>query len=72
MINGTRFKVGDVVNTVAFTDCFGKYQPEVKGLTIASCTTVEGFAPHFRVKAVNLDNPFRWFEGAERFFEHDR
>ena len=64
------YTIGDKVNAVAFTDCFGKDVVAVLGLTVETVTeitSVYGAPTYYRIKAV--DGP-RMVEGATRFFEH--
>ncbi len=65
MMNG-HLTVGDNVIRKAFTDCFGKAQPTIAGLTVAEVHGIDNSAPHIRVKAVGAGG---YAEGAERFFE---
>lgn len=63
------FNVGDAVKAISFTDCFGKYQTELLGLTVAEVTEHArmGLPPYYRVKAIDAKGYTR-VEGAERYF----
>ena len=81
----TKFKIGDRVTALSFTDCFGNICPEQKNLVVESiryipikdCHMVELPPPriptkgYFRVKAVNIYDPWKFVEAAESFFEEE-
>jgi hypothetical protein len=68
------FKVGDKVRWLGFTDCFGKFHPEVRDLIVNRVRLVEPqtFAStmpsYYRVLAYEAEG-LGGVEGAERFFE---
>lgn len=66
-----KFHIGQTVTAKEFTDCFGKVQTAVSGLTVAEIRLIEpGCIPsYYRVKAVADAGSCRYVEGAESFFE---
>ena len=65
-----QFRVGDRVKAISFTDCFGKIQPEVRGLTVYSVEAVVNDCSHWRLVAIGPDG-LNYHEGAHRFFAAD-
>lgn len=71
-----KFKVGDRVKAIAFTNCFGKPVAEVSGLVVESVSKhggVYGVDEYFRLVARHPDRyaQVSMVEGAERFFAFD-
>lgn len=73
-----KFKLGDIVARNAFTDCFGKPQERIGGLTVTRVQYVPNdnpvmdpqFKPYYRVTAHDAKG-WQLCEGAERFFSLD-
>ena len=80
-----KFKIGDHVRSLSSVDCYGKNIPEQKNLVVESvryipikdCHMVELPPPriptkgYFRIKAVNIYDPWKFVEAAESFFEEE-
>lgn len=66
------FQVGDSVKAIGFTDCFGKFSPEVTRLVVTEVKHIpaSSIPEYWRVTAVNCDRnaEVSMVEGAERFF----
>jgi len=64
------YQIGDKVKAVAFTDCFGEYHPEQRGLVVEIIRLeVCNFIPsYWRIKAVRADNPSLYVEGAAHHY----
>jgi hypothetical protein len=69
-----KFKVGDRVRWLEFTDHTGKFHPEIRDLTVNRVRLVEPqtfdtiMKPYYRVLAYEAHG-LGGVEGAERFFE---
>ena len=65
-----KFHTGQTVTAKQFTDCFGKIQPAVEGLTVAEIRLIEpkSIPSYYRIKAVADTGSCRYVEAAESFF----
>ena len=64
-----KFSIGQRVNRLPFTDCFGKFCPPILNMEIVHINRVAyEDRVYFRITAVG-PAPITMVEGAERFFE---
>lgn len=70
-----KFKIGDMVNMLEFTDCFNVFHPRIESLRVVDRRLIEpgehgpqALAPYWRIKATVGENEHNWYEGAERHF----
>ena len=63
-----QFKIGQKVNAIGFTDCFGKVHAVAANLTVEKVTEIKSnsIPTYWRVLAAE---GYHQVEGAERFFE---
>lgn len=73
-----KFRIGQQVRAIAFTDCFGNRVPERAGLVVMAVRLIEPAAndrsmkPYYRIEAYELYGRGGYvIEGAERFFAAD-
>jgi hypothetical protein len=68
-----QFSIGQKVNAIGFTNCFGKPVEPTYGLVVSeirlvkSSVTTDPLKPYYRIKADA--SGMGYVEGAERFFE---
>ena len=73
------FTVGDSVKALAYTDCFGKFHPEIRGLVVDDVRFIpeaHGVAAYCRLNCTerryrSMANDVIRVEAAARFFEKE-
>ena len=65
-----KFKIGDKVTAIGFTDASGKWNSAITDLTVSSAKLFQGagIKPYYRILAVDSKG-FSRCEAAERFFD---